>query len=827
MAEERNRLKVLKEIESLEKKIGDFKIKNDMRLKQSREEEKQQLEKLRDLQKESNDLKLKNLASLASEEKSIGNISGSYKQFQQQQSGVLDIAKSLDGLNSQEIEHITNALDVSRDLADLTVEDKIQIEEKTAEFNKQLDALAEIDGFNQQILDKLRAQNNEATSLAGKTKQQKEVLDRSAQANEELKGKMQAFSENVQTALGHMKNVYGIMGAVLLVTGKVLEKFFEVNKTLGNVGRGVTELSAQSTILSFVFDDAASAGKELAEQLGSTDKVTMRLQTSTLAIAHNMGISASESATLLSSLTYLNNGSADTAISLAAGARSFAEMNNIPVASMMGDMAKSTEEFALFGKNGGKNIIEAIGYAKKLGVEMSQISGVADNLLDFESSITKELELSAMLGRNINLSKARQLMFDGKMKEGMAETLKQLGGIAEFEKMNYYQKRDSAALLGVSVAEMQKMITNQGSINDMTDAGTDSFSAIKEGVMAFVYEYGAGIVTTVAGLALLRSVAGGAGMAVGSAMTSIAGGVTSLGASVGGVLTTVGTGATTFLTTVGGGIATFLTSLGTGIAALLSGIAGGITALAAAATAGSYGLGVLALVALALSVAIIGIGFAIRLMTPAIEAVGHVFTAVFSGISSIIDSLGTAIGTVFGSFAGMLEVVSLEKAAAIALIGASFIGLAAGIAVLATAVFWGGGRVSSFMESIGSIDTSTLSRNANAVNNFATGIGRLNQSIKNLDTEKLEKLEDISLSLSVGAAVTGVASSIGGMIDSASDMLFGNGESGDDVNKLMLAELVLIKDHLATPRVIKIDKEKAGQEFASSTDGSSKNVNQI
>ena len=799
MAEERSRLKVLKEIEGLEKKMGDFKIKNDMRLKKSREEEKRQLQELRDLQKESNELKLKNLSSLASEEKSIGNISGSYTQLQQGQQGVLDIAKSLDGLNSKEIEHITSALEASRDLADLTVEDKIQIEEKTAEFNKQLDALAEIDGFNQEILDKLKAQNTEATSLAGKTKEQKEVLDRSAQANEELKGKMQAFSENVQTALHHMKNVYGIMGAVLLVTGKVLEKFFEVNKVLGNVGRGVTELSAQSTLLSFVFDDAATAGKDLAEQLGSTEKVTMRLQASTLAIAHNMGISASESATLLSSLTYLNNGSSDTAISLASGARSFAEMNNIPVASMMGDLAKSTEEFALFGGKGGKNIIDAVGYAKKLGVEMSQISGVADNLLDFESSITKELELSAMLGRNINLSKARQLMFDGKMKEGMAETLKQLGGIAEFERMNYYQKKDAAALMGVSVAEMQKMVTNQGAINDMAESGTDSFNWIGEGAMALAYELVPGLVSAGGALLLLRSLAGGAGMAVGGAMTSIAGGVTSLGASVGGVLVSVGTGVTTFFA-----------SLGTGLASL----AAGLIALTPAIP-----------VILVLTLAIVGIGFAIRLMAPAIEAVGNVIGSVFGGIANIIGALGSAVASVFGGLTSMLEVVTIEKAIALGAIGLAFWGLASGIGALAIAVALGGGTVIKFMDSLGSLDTSILERNAIAVNDFANGLGRLNSVANDLDMKKLEKLSDVSVSLSVGAAITGVADSVGGFIDSASASLFGEDETSLDSQ--MLAELKLIKENLGIPTILKINQEKIGEAVASTNDESSNNVNQI
>ncbi len=785
MAGERSRLQVLKEIEALEKKIGDFKSKNDMRLKKSRGEETKQLQELRDLQQESADIKLKNLNALSSEEKSIGNISDSYRQLQQQQSGILDIAKSLDGLNSQEIEHITSALEASRDLADLSAEDKIQIEEKTAEFNKQLDALSAIDGFNQEILDKLRAQNTEAQSLAGKTKEQKEVLDRSAQANEELKGKMQAFSENVETALHHMKNVYGVMGGVLLVTGKVLEKFFEVNKTLGNVGRGVTELSAQSTLLEIVFDGTAAAGKELSEQLGSTEKVTLRLQTSTLAIAHNMGISASESANLLTSLTYLNNGSADTAISLASGARSFAEMNNINVASMMGDLAKSTEEFALFGKEGGKNIIEAVGAAKKLGVEMAQISGVADNLLDFETSITKELELSAMLGRNINLSKARQLAFDGELAAATQETLKQLGGIAEFEKMNYYQKRDAAALMGVSVAELQKMVTNQGELNKMSEAGNDSFSALGETLMAGVTNFLPGLAQAGAGLLLLRSLAGGAGAAVGTAMTSVAGGITSVGTSIGGVVASVGASVGTFLTSIGAGISAFLTSMATGLVALTPAIP----------------------VILTLSVAFVAMGLALGLAAPAFEAIGN------------------AIGTTLAGLTSMLGVVTLEKAAAFALLGYSFIGLAVGIGALAVSAAFGGGIVGRFIERIGSLDTTVLSRNAMAVRNFATGIGALNEQIQKLDTEKLEKLEDVSVSLSVGAAISGVASSIGGMIDSASDALFGDSETS--VNEKMLAELVLIKQHLATPRVVKIDREKAGQEFAKSTDSSSKNVSSI
>ena len=780
-----SRLEVLKQIEAAEKRIADFKQKNDMRFKKNKDAELKSEKELLDLKIEAETLLSQNLNRLADMEKSIGGISSSYKDFKNTQQQVLDISRSAGDLSEEEINQIDGILELSRQISDLTVEDEAQLEALTKEYELQVAKLSAIDGANQEILDKIKNQNDEATSLAGKTKEQKEVLDRSAQANEELKGKMQAFSENVETALHHMKNIYGIMGGVLLITGKVLEKFFEVSKTLGNVGRGVTELGAQSTLLEIVFDGTAAAGKELSEQLGSTEKVTLRLQTSTLAIAHNMGISASESANLLTSLTYLNNGSADTAISLASGARSFAEMNNINVASMMGDLAKSTEEFALFGKEGGKNIIEAVGAAKKLGVEMAQISGVADNLLDFETSITKELELSAMLGRNINLSKARQLAFDGDLAGATEETLKQLGGIAEFERMNYYQKKDAAALMGVSVAELQKMVTNQGELNKMSEAGNDSFSALGETLMAGVTNFLPGLAQAGAGLLLLRSLAGGAGAAVGTAMTSVAGGVTSVGAAVGGVVSSVGAG-----------IGTFFASIGTGLSALLTGLGSGLVALTPAIP-----------VILTLTAAFVGIGFALGLAAPGIEAIGN------------------AIGTTLTGLTSMLEVVTLEKAAAFMLLGYSFLSLSAGVGALAIAALLGGGKVTSFIEKIGSLDTSVLSKNAMAVNSFAEGIGRLNAELQTLDTEKLEKLEDVSLSLSVGAAVTGVADSIGGMIDAASNTLFGEG--GTDVQTKMLAELIAIKEKVGVGKVIKMDSTRVGKEVASKNDQDSQNVNQV
>ena len=605
---------------------------------------------------------------------------------------------------------------------------------------------------------------------------------------------MMGFAENVQTALIYMRSFQGITGLILVGLGKITEKGYEINKTFGTVGSSLNGLTMQTLVLGAVFENVDQSSGQLAANLGGTEALTNRMATSVAAIANNMGISATESADLVSSFMLLNAGSEDTALNLVKSSQEFAKQNGIIPAQLMGDLAKSTEEFALFGESGGENIIRAAGYARKLGVEMSQISGIADNLLDFETSITKELELSAMLGRNINLQKARQLAFDNDLEGATKEVLRQVGGINEFEKMNYYQRKQTADLIGVSVGELQKMLTNQGKANDLASVSTQEFSAFGETLNSVIGQFGPGILKVVGGFLLLRTLATGGG-GIAAIMGSVATGVTSVGTA----FTTVAASTGTALATIGTGLAGFFTSLATGLATLAN-------------PATLIGLA-------AVSLGIMSIGFSLALAAPAIEAFGNVISSALAGVASI----ATAI---FGGLTSMLSVITLEKAASVYLLGAGFITLAAGIGALGIAAFFGGGAVTKFLTRLNDLDTSKLSQNAQAVKNFAQGIGQLSASINSLDTEKLEKIEDVSISLSVGGAISNIGSSVSGLIDSVGDALFGGGDE-KNTQDLMLAELVAIKEHLATPRVVQIDREKAGQEFAKATDSSAKNVSSM
>ena len=77
-------------------------------------------------------------------------------------------------------------------------------------------------------------------------------------------------------------------------------------------------------------------------------------------------------------------------------------------------------------------IAEAVATAKSLGMELDKVDAIAGSLLDFESSISNELEAELLLGKDINLEKARQAALNNDLATVAKEISEQAGSSAEF-----------------------------------------------------------------------------------------------------------------------------------------------------------------------------------------------------------------------------------------------------------------------------------------------------------------------------------------------------------------------------------------------------------
>ena len=109
-------------------------------------------------------------------------------------------------------------------------------------------------------------------------------------------------------------------------------------------------------------------------------------------------------------------------------------------------------------KDGGKNVMAAAVGARKLGLNLSSVTQIADNLLDFESSIEAQMEASVLLGRQLNLDRARQLSYLDDTEGMMKEILKQVGGEAEFSKMLRVERQVLAKAVGTDVETLARLV---------------------------------------------------------------------------------------------------------------------------------------------------------------------------------------------------------------------------------------------------------------------------------------------------------------------------------------------------------------------------------
>ena len=119
--------------------------------------------------------------------------------------------------------------------------------------------------------------------------------------------------------------------------------------------------------------------------------------------------------------------------------------------------------------NSEKKIGAAAVAARGLGLSLNEVDEIARSFLNFEDSISAELEAQLLTGKDLNLSKARELALNNDL-EGVANELKKNGAsAAEYASMNRLEQESLAKALGMSRDQLAKSVLTQEAMNNMTD----------------------------------------------------------------------------------------------------------------------------------------------------------------------------------------------------------------------------------------------------------------------------------------------------------------------------------------------------------------------
>lgn len=153
----------------------------------------------------------------------------------------------------------------------------------------------------------------------------------------------------------------------------------------------------------------------------------------------------------------------DTVKSFLGGASALAAQKglSINVKQLMQETAKASAATKLSLVGGAKGLAEAAVKAKELGINLDQADKIAGSLLNFEDSISAELEAELLTGKDINLERARLAAINNDLGTVAEEINQQLGGSAEFGKLNRLQQEAIAKSMGMQREELAAALIEQ------------------------------------------------------------------------------------------------------------------------------------------------------------------------------------------------------------------------------------------------------------------------------------------------------------------------------------------------------------------------------
>jgi len=130
-------------------------------------------------------------------------------------------------------------------------------------------------------------------------------------------------------------------------------------------------------------------------------------------------------------------------------------------AKIFKDILKTSNYVKLSIKGGTDALIQATINASKLGVTLDQLANTQSSLLNFEESISAELEAELLTGRDLNLERARYAALTNDQ-VALTEEVNRLvaDGAIDFEH-NFLASEAMAKTLGLSTKELADMVTAQ------------------------------------------------------------------------------------------------------------------------------------------------------------------------------------------------------------------------------------------------------------------------------------------------------------------------------------------------------------------------------
>lgn len=211
------------------------------------------------------------------------------------------------------------------------------------------------------------------------------------------------------------------------------------------------------------------ARTQLSKVLGASVRYTKQQLTDQITLTERVGLQAEQAANI-EKLSMLSGQSADKSLdAVNAQIAGLAKQTGIQLDNrdILNEVANTNGQIAAtLGNNPGR-IAAAVMQVRRLGLELTKARDISSSLLDFESSIEKELHAELLTNKELNLERARSLALQGDFAGAAAEVAKQVGTIEEFQNLNVIAQEALAEAAGMTADELSNSMTQTKLLADL------------------------------------------------------------------------------------------------------------------------------------------------------------------------------------------------------------------------------------------------------------------------------------------------------------------------------------------------------------------------
>jgi hypothetical protein len=247
------------------------------------------------------------------------------------------------------------------------------------------------------------------------------------------------------------------------------------------------EAGEMAKSMNMTYEDALSTRRELgniAALSGDAALNVRALQESYIAIGQSLGSNAKADKETLKTFTKLReqagytneqlaelnklslvNGKSleDNTKEILGGAKAYASRKSLVIneKQVLNDVVKASASLKLSLSGSADALAKSAVQARAVGLNLEQAATMADQLLQFETSIENELSAELLTGKDLNFEKARTLALNNDIAGAAEEIANQVGSSADFAKMNAIQQEAIAKAAGLTKDQLAQSLMDR------------------------------------------------------------------------------------------------------------------------------------------------------------------------------------------------------------------------------------------------------------------------------------------------------------------------------------------------------------------------------